>query len=168
MSVVLVVLAIKVLIAPRGLSRHLIRPLKVWLVLDFLQHLMYWFSEHNIDSLCIGCSRLPYEISPQAVAVISGRGALLFVTKREPKAWVSCLYKSMEFLFKPLNHLIATSPKLDGKTLHISTSFLEWTAILWLNWLICSTGSVLPVIKSEVWLLESSRECSPFNVACER
>ena len=29
MSVVLVVLAIKVLIAPRGLSRHLIRPFKV-------------------------------------------------------------------------------------------------------------------------------------------
>ena len=41
MSVVLVVLAIKVLIAPRGLPRHLIRPLKVWLVLDFLQHPMY-------------------------------------------------------------------------------------------------------------------------------
>ena len=31
---------------------------------------MYWFSEHNIDSLCVGCSRLPYEISPRAVAVI--------------------------------------------------------------------------------------------------
>ena len=41
MSVVLVVLAIKVLIALRGLSRHLIRPPKVWLVLDFLQHLMH-------------------------------------------------------------------------------------------------------------------------------
>ena len=72
-----------------------------------------------------------------------GQGALLFVTKREPKAWVSYLYKSMEFAFKPLNHLIATGPKLDGKTLHISASFLEWTAILWLNWLTCSTGSVL-------------------------
>ena len=58
MPVVLVVLAIKVLIAPRGLSRHPIRPLKVWLVLDFLQHLMYWFSEY-IDSLCVGYSRLP-------------------------------------------------------------------------------------------------------------
>ena len=71
MPVVLVVFAIKVLIAPRGLSRHLIRPLKVWLVLDFLQHLMYWFSEYRIDSLCVGYSRLPYEISPWAVAVIS-------------------------------------------------------------------------------------------------
>ena len=60
MSVVLVVLAIKVLIAPRGLPHHLIRPLKVWLVLDFLQHQMYWFSEHSIDNLCVDCSRLPY------------------------------------------------------------------------------------------------------------
>ena len=55
MSVVLVVLAIKVLIALRGLSGHLIRPPKVWLVLDFLQHLMHWFSEYNTDSLCVGC-----------------------------------------------------------------------------------------------------------------
>ena len=64
MPVVLVVLAIKVLIAPRGLSPHLIRLLKVWLVLDFFQHPMYWFSEYNIDSLCVGYFGLPYEISP--------------------------------------------------------------------------------------------------------
>ena len=56
---------------------------------------------------------------------LKGQGTLLFVTKREPKAWVSCLYESMEFAFKPLNHLIATGPKLDGKTLHISTSFFR-------------------------------------------
>ena len=36
----------------------------------------------------------------------------------------------MEFAFKPLNHLITIGPRLDGKTLHIRTSFLEWTAIL--------------------------------------
>ena len=70
MFVVLVVLAIKILIAPYGLPRHLIRPFKVWLVLDFLQHPMYWFLEHSIDSLCVGYFGLPYEISPQAVAVI--------------------------------------------------------------------------------------------------
>ena len=73
MSVILVVLAIKVLIAPRGFPRHLIRPLKVWFILDFLQHPMYWFSEHSTDSLCVGCSGLPYEISPRVVAVISVR-----------------------------------------------------------------------------------------------
>ena len=67
------------------------------------------------------------------------------VTKREPKAWVSCLYKSTESAFRLLNHLIAADPKLDGKTLHISASFLEWIAIIWLNWLTCSTGFVLPL-----------------------
>ena len=41
MFVVLVILAIKILIAPHGFPRHLIRPLKVWFVLDFLQHPMY-------------------------------------------------------------------------------------------------------------------------------
>ena len=51
----------------------------------------------------------------------------------------------MEFAFRPLNHLIAAGPKLDEKTLHISALFLEWTDILWLNWLTCSTGSVLPL-----------------------
>ena len=76
---------------------------------------------------------------------LKGQGALLFVTKREPKAWVSYLYESTEFAFKLLNHIIATGPKLDVKALHISASFLEWTAILWLNWLTCSTGSVLPL-----------------------
>ena len=70
---VLVVLVVKVLIALRGLSRHLIRLLKVWLVLNFLQHTMYWLSEYSTDILCVGYSRLPYEISPRAVAVISVR-----------------------------------------------------------------------------------------------
>ena len=65
--------------------------------------------------------------------------------KREPKAWVNCLYESMESTFRPLNHLITAGPKLDGKTLHISASFLKWIAIVWLNWLTCSMGSVLPL-----------------------
>ena len=43
------------------------------------------------------------------------------------------------------NHLIATSPKLDRNTLHIKTSFLEWTTILWLKWFTCSTRSVQPL-----------------------
>ena len=65
MSVVLVVLAIKVLVSLCGLSRHLIRPSKVWFTLDFFQQLMHWFSEYSPDILRIGCLRLPCEISPQ-------------------------------------------------------------------------------------------------------
>ena len=70
MSVVLVILVIKVLIAFRGFSRHLIQPPKVWLVLNFLQHLMHRFLEYNTDNLCVGCLRLPCEISPRAIAII--------------------------------------------------------------------------------------------------
>ena len=82
-------------------------------------------------------SKYAFRVSPSCIdndnKALKGRGALLFVMKREPKAWVSYLYESMEFVFKPLNHLIATSPKLDWKILHISVSFLKGTTILWLN-----------------------------------
>ena len=72
-SMVLVILAIKVLISLRGLSRHLIRPSKVWLVLDFFQHLMHWFSEYSPDILCIGCLRFPCKISHRVIIGISVR-----------------------------------------------------------------------------------------------
>ena len=74
-----------------------------------------------------------------------GRGTLLHVIKQELKARVSSLKEYMELALKPSNHLIATGPKLEGNTLHIKASSLEWTAILWLNWLTCSTGSVQPL-----------------------
>ena len=54
-----------------------------------------------------------------------GRGTLLHVIKREPNARVSPLKESIESAFKPLNHLIATGPRLDGNTLHIKVSSLE-------------------------------------------
>ena len=73
MSVVLVVLAIKVLVSLCGLSRHLIRTSKVWFAFDFFQHLMHWFSEYNPNVLRIGCLRLPCEISPRATIGVSVR-----------------------------------------------------------------------------------------------
>ena len=54
-----------------------------------------------------------------------GRGTLLQVIKQEPKARVSPLKESMDFVLRPSNHLITTSPKLDGNTLHIKVSSLE-------------------------------------------
>ena len=54
-----------------------------------------------------------------------GRGILLLMMKRKPKARVSYLKESMEFGLRPSNHLIATGPKLDGNTLHIKVSSLE-------------------------------------------
>ena len=59
-----------------------------------------------------------------------GRGTLLQVMKRDPNAWVSSLKEFIELAFKLSNHLIATGPRLDGKTLHIKASSLEWTVIL--------------------------------------
>ena len=75
-----------------------------------------------------------------------GQGTLLRqVTKRAPNARINFLMELIEPSPRLSNHLIATSPKLDGNTLHIKTSFLEWTTILWLKWLTCSTGSVQPL-----------------------
>ena len=59
-----------------------------------------------------------------------GQRTLLHVMKRDPNAHVSFLNKPIEPAPRPSNHLIATGSKLDGNTLHIKVSFLEWTAIL--------------------------------------
>ena len=52
-------------------------------------------------------------------------GTLLHVIKQAPKDWISFLKESIEFAFKPLNHLIAIGPRLDGKILHIKASSLK-------------------------------------------
>ena len=79
-------------------------------------------------------SEYVFRVSPSCMDKDSneskGQGTLLHVIKHEPKAWVSSLKEFTEFAFRPLNHLIATGPKLDKKTLHIKVSSLEWTAIL--------------------------------------
>ena len=74
-----------------------------------------------------------------------GRGTLLHVIKQDPNVLVSSLKESMEPTPRPSNHLISTSPKLDGNTLHIKASFLDRTTILWLKWLTFFIGSVRPL-----------------------
>ena len=75
-----------------------------------------------------------FKVSPSCIDRDSneskGRGTLLHVIKRKPKAWVSSLKESMELALKLLNHLIATDSKLEGNILHIKASSLEWAAIL--------------------------------------
>ena len=51
---VLVVLAIKALIAPHGVSCHLIWPFEERLILNLLLNLVHWFLEHSINRLSIG------------------------------------------------------------------------------------------------------------------
>ena len=94
-------------------------------------------------------SEYVFRVSPSRMAIDNreskGRGTLLQVTKRAPKALVSSWKELIEFSFKSSNHHIATSLKLDEKTLHIKVSLFEWTTILWLKWLTCLTRSVLPL-----------------------
>ena len=47
--------------------------LKYGSAFDFFQHLMHWFSKYSPDVLCIGCLRLPCEISPRATVGVSVR-----------------------------------------------------------------------------------------------
>ena len=70
---VLVVLAIKVLVLLCGLSRHFIRPSKVRFVLDFLEHLMHWFSEYSPDVPRVSRLRLPREVFPRMTIGVSVR-----------------------------------------------------------------------------------------------
>ena len=126
---VLVVFAIKVLIAPCGFSRHLIRPLKVWFVLDFLQYPMYWFSEHSTDSLCVGCSKLPYEISPRAVAVILVRLEIPHLLRDNlllPLA-LQLVFLYLFILIDPIHRLMHTGGRLASQRL--PQAMLGWEAV---------------------------------------
>ena len=71
MSLFLMVLAMKVLIASHGVSSHLVWPFKVRLILDLLQDLMYWFSEHHVNHLSSYRPRLPNKISSGSIIVVS-------------------------------------------------------------------------------------------------
>ena len=89
--------------------------------LNLVKHLLY-------------LSEYIFKVSPSRIIMDNkeskGRGILLQVIKQAPNAQVSFLKEFIEPSLRPLNHLIATSPKLDGNTLHIKASFLECTVIL--------------------------------------
>ena len=67
---VLVVLAIKALIAPQGVSCHLVWPFEERLILNLLQDLMHRFSEYRIDHLGIGRARLPSKVLSRSVVIV--------------------------------------------------------------------------------------------------
>ena len=126
---VLVVLAIKVLIAPRGFPRHLIRPLKVWFILDFLQHSMYWFSEHSIDSLCVGCSKLPYKISHRVVDVMSVRPEIPLLLRDNLlfSLTLQLVFLYSFILINPIYQLAHTTGRLASQRL--SQAVLGWETV---------------------------------------
>ena len=73
MSPLLVVLAVKALVAPQKVSTHSVQPLEVWLVFYLLQNLMHRFSKHNVNRLRSCRLRLPSKISPGSVIVVMVR-----------------------------------------------------------------------------------------------
>ena len=74
-----------------------------------------------------------------------GLGALLQVTNLAPNVLVNSSYNLIDPSSNPSNHLMVVGPKLEGNTLHIKASFLEFIVILWFKWLTCSMGLVLPL-----------------------
>ena len=73
MSLVLVILAIKVLITPYEISCHLIWPFEEWLILNLFQYLVHWLSEHNINRMSVGRPWVPSKVSPRSVIIVSIR-----------------------------------------------------------------------------------------------
>ena len=129
MSMVLVALAIKVLIASHGFPCHLIRPFKVWFVLDFLQYSMYWFLEHSTNSLCVSCSRLPYEIFPRAVVVISVRPEIphLLTNNLLFSLTLQLVFLYSFILINPIYQLAHTTGRLASQRL--SQAMLGWETV---------------------------------------
>ena len=61
----------KDLVTLHWVSSHLIWPFKVWLILDLLRDLVYWFSKHYINHLRSRRPRLPSKIPSGFVIVVS-------------------------------------------------------------------------------------------------
>ena len=73
MPSLLVVLAMKTLVASHGVSSHLVWPFEVWLVLDLLQNLLHYLSEHRVNRLRSHRPRLPSKIPSGFVIVVAVR-----------------------------------------------------------------------------------------------
>ena len=70
-SLVLMVLAIKALVAPHRVSSPLVWPFEEQLIRNLLQNLMHRFSEHHINRLSISRPWLSSKVSPRLVVVVS-------------------------------------------------------------------------------------------------
>ena len=116
-SLVLVVVAIKALIAPHRISCHLIWPFEEWLILNLFQHLVHWFSEHNINSLRVGSSRLPSKVSLWSVIIVSVRPEISPLLKDNLSLTFPLLLVFLNpFIFvNPIHELTQTSDKFTSQ-----------------------------------------------------
>ena len=69
-SMVLMILAIKVLITPHRISCHLVWPFEERLIFNLLQHLLYQFLKHSINHLGVGRSWLPNKVFSRSVIIV--------------------------------------------------------------------------------------------------
>ena len=70
MPPLLVVLAIEALVVPQRISSHFVWPFEIWLILDLLQNLMHWFSEHSVNHPRSHRPRLSSKIPSGSVIVV--------------------------------------------------------------------------------------------------
>ena len=75
------VLAMKTLVAPHGVSSHLVWPFEVCLILDLLQDLMYWLSEHRAYHLRSRRPRLSNKIPSGPAIIVSVRSEISHVLR---------------------------------------------------------------------------------------
>ena len=90
---------------------------------------MYRFSEYSIDSLRVGCSRLPYEISPQAAAIISVRPEIppLLRDNLLFSLTLQLVFLYSFILIDPIHQLVHTSSRLASQKL--LQAMLDWETI---------------------------------------
>ena len=77
----LVVLAIKALLALHRVSSYLIWPFKVWLILNSFQDLMHWFPEHRANHLSSNRPRLLSKVFSGQNIVVSVRPEIPHILK---------------------------------------------------------------------------------------
>ena len=120
-SLVLVVLAIKTLIAPHGVSCHLIWPFEERLILDHLQNLVHRFSEHRINHLSIGRPWPSSKVSPRLVVIIPIRPEILHLLRYNLSLTFPLLLVFLNpFIFvNPVHELAHTSDRLSYISAHI-------------------------------------------------
>ena len=70
MPSLLVVLAMKTLVTPHGVSSHFVWSIELWLIFYLFQDLMYWLPEHHVYHLRSYRPRLPSKIPSGPVIVV--------------------------------------------------------------------------------------------------
>ena len=112
---VLVVLAIKALIAPQRISRHLVYPFEEQLILNLLQDLKHQFSEHCINHLGTNRPRLRSKVLSRSVVIVSVQPKIPTLLRDNLSLTLPLLLVFLNplILVNPVHELVHTSNKLS-------------------------------------------------------